>query len=142
MTDGVHRYTRAGPEQLDETVTVDGLSLSVGAGEIFGFLGPNSAEKTTSVKMLQILVAPERAEVRTCSAARSAIAWRGREWDDFRHFRFQDTLTGRELHGFPWPPSRDLEGARSWRCRWTELLHQGGYRWTQPTARFPATARA
>lgn len=31
---------------------VDGLSLRVQAGEIFGFLGPNGAGKTTTIKMM------------------------------------------------------------------------------------------
>jgi ABC-2 type transport system ATP-binding protein len=31
---------------------VDGISFSVGPGEIFGFLGPNGAGKTTTIKML------------------------------------------------------------------------------------------
>ncbi|TAK37173.1 MAG: ABC transporter ATP-binding protein [Chloroflexota bacterium] len=37
---------------------VDGLSLTVEQGEIFGFLGPNGAGKTTSIKMLTGLVHP------------------------------------------------------------------------------------
>ncbi|HEX2053412.1 MAG TPA: ABC transporter ATP-binding protein [Actinomycetota bacterium] len=37
---------------------VDGLSMTVPRGEIFGFLGPNGAGKTTSVKMLVGLSAP------------------------------------------------------------------------------------
>jgi ABC-2 type transport system ATP-binding protein len=38
------------------TVAVDGLTLSVSEGEVFGFLGPNGAGKTTTVKMLLGLV--------------------------------------------------------------------------------------
>ncbi|MDE1977635.1 MAG: ABC transporter ATP-binding protein, partial [Elusimicrobia bacterium] len=34
------------------------LSLSVSAGEIFGFLGPNGAGKTTTVKLLTGLLKP------------------------------------------------------------------------------------
>ena len=37
---------------------VDGLSLSVERGEIFGFLGPNGAGKTTTIRMLLSLLAP------------------------------------------------------------------------------------
>ncbi len=37
---------------------VDGLSLDVKPGEIFGFLGPNGAGKTTTVKMLTGLLKP------------------------------------------------------------------------------------
>ena len=37
---------------------VDGLSLEVQAGEVFGFLGPNGAGKTTTIKMLMGLIYP------------------------------------------------------------------------------------
>ena len=37
---------------------VDGLSLDVERGEIFGFLGPNGAGKTTTIRMLLSLIAP------------------------------------------------------------------------------------
>jgi ABC-2 type transport system ATP-binding protein len=37
---------------------VDGLSLTVRRGEVFGFLGPNGAGKTTTLRMLMGLVRP------------------------------------------------------------------------------------
>ncbi len=42
---------------------LDGLSLSVARGEIFGFLGPNGAGKTTTIKTLLGLVFPTAGEV-------------------------------------------------------------------------------
>jgi len=41
-----------------KTVAVDNLSLTVRAGEVFGFLGPNGAGKTTTLKMLAGLLIP------------------------------------------------------------------------------------
>jgi ABC-2 type transport system ATP-binding protein len=38
---------------------VDGLDLTVNAGEIFGFLGPNGAGKTTTIKMIVGLLRPD-----------------------------------------------------------------------------------
>ncbi len=38
---------------------VDGLSLEIEAGEIFGLLGPNGAGKTTTIKLLTTLARPD-----------------------------------------------------------------------------------
>ncbi len=45
-------------------VAVDGLSLSIPAGEIFAFLGPNGAGKTTTIKMMVGLLRPSSGTVR------------------------------------------------------------------------------
>jgi ABC-2 type transport system ATP-binding protein len=37
---------------------LDGLTLQVGQGEVFGFLGPNGAGKTTTLKLLMQLIYP------------------------------------------------------------------------------------
>ena len=42
---------------------VDGLSLQVQAGEIFGFIGPNGAGKTTTIKMMVGLLKPDSGSV-------------------------------------------------------------------------------
>jgi len=42
----------------ESKVAVEGLTLQVGHGEVFGFLGPNGAGKTTSIKMMLDLVRP------------------------------------------------------------------------------------
>jgi len=39
-------------------VALDGLTLQVGQGEVFGFLGPNGAGKTTTLKLLMQLIYP------------------------------------------------------------------------------------
>jgi len=45
-------------KRFGETLAVDGLSLDVAEGEVFGFLGPNGAGKTTTVRMLTSLISP------------------------------------------------------------------------------------
>ena len=45
-------------KQFGEALAVDGLTLSVKEGEVFGFLGPNGAGKTTTVRMLTTLIGP------------------------------------------------------------------------------------
>ncbi|MGC9220664.1 MAG: ABC transporter ATP-binding protein [Solirubrobacteraceae bacterium] len=46
-----------------ETVAVDGVSLSIARGEIFGILGPNGAGKTTTVECVAGLRQPERGSI-------------------------------------------------------------------------------
>ena len=42
---------------------VDGLSLAVGCGEVFGLLGPNGSGKSTTIKMILGLLAPSSGKV-------------------------------------------------------------------------------
>lgn len=42
---------------------VDGVSLKIGKGAIFGFLGPNGAGKTTTIKMMAGILQPTSGEV-------------------------------------------------------------------------------
>lgn len=40
------------------TTALDGVSLSIGAGEVFGYLGPNGAGKTTTIRLLMGMLRP------------------------------------------------------------------------------------
>lgn len=42
---------------------VDGLSFSVAAGEVYGFLGQNGAGKSTTIRMLLTLISPTAGEI-------------------------------------------------------------------------------
>jgi ABC-type multidrug transport system ATPase subunit len=53
----------------DRIVAVDGVSMSVRRGEVYGFLGPNGAGKTTTLRMLLGLVRPTAGTVRVLGAA-------------------------------------------------------------------------
>jgi len=44
--------TRALTKQYGDLTAVNGISLSIGKGELFGLLGPNGSGKTTTIKML------------------------------------------------------------------------------------------
>jgi len=48
------------------TLAVNDLSLSIPAGQIFGFIGPNGAGKTTTIRMMGGIIAPSKGSVTIC----------------------------------------------------------------------------
>jgi ABC-2 type transport system ATP-binding protein len=86
--------------QFGATVAVADLSLSVAWGEIFGFLGPNGAGKTTSLKLLLGLVKPTSGSGSVLGSPLGERRVRARIGFLPEHFRFHDSLTGRELLRF------------------------------------------
>ena len=50
--------TRELTKRFGAFTAVDGISLTVNEGEIFGFLGANGAGKSTTIRMLCGLLAP------------------------------------------------------------------------------------
>ena len=53
-------------KQYGEVTAIDGLSLRIEAGEVFGFLGPNGAGKSTTIDVLLDFVRPTSGSVRVC----------------------------------------------------------------------------
>lgn len=51
-------------KRFGRTLAVEGLTLSVAAGEVFGFLGPNGAGKSTTIRLLLGLIRPTAGAVR------------------------------------------------------------------------------
>jgi ABC-2 type transport system ATP-binding protein len=51
-------------KHFDEVVALDGVDLTVEAGEIFGFLGPNGAGKSTTIDTLLDFIRPTSGNVR------------------------------------------------------------------------------
>lgn len=49
-------------KRFDGTTAVDGLSLSVASGELFGLIGPDGAGKTTTLRMLTSIMDPSAGE--------------------------------------------------------------------------------
>jgi ABC-2 type transport system ATP-binding protein len=107
-----------------KTVAVDGLSLSVERGEVFGFLGPNGAGKTTTIKMLLGLARPSGGRALVLGLPPGEPEAMRRIGFLPEHFRFPSWLEASELldgharlHG--------MDGA--WRRRRIpELLEQVG----------------
>src|ERR687884_150884 len=51
-------------KRYGDLVAVDGVDLTVEAGDVFGYLGPNGAGKTTSLRMMLGLIRPTAGTVR------------------------------------------------------------------------------
>ena len=58
ITQDLGKVFKIGKKEKTEIRAVEGLSLAVREGEVFGFLGPNGAGKTTTVRMLAGLIEP------------------------------------------------------------------------------------
>jgi len=89
---------------------VDGVTLTVGSGGIFGFLGPNGAGKSTTVRMLTTLLRPTAGTARVAGhdVQENPDAVRRRIGVALQDAAIDPYMTGRELlrlqgvlHGLP-----------------------------------------
>src|SRR5947209_2150454 len=76
---------------------LDGLSLQVEGGEIFGFLGANGAGKTTTLKLLMRLIYPTAGRARILGRDINDVAMHARIGYLPENPYFYDYLTAREL---------------------------------------------
>lgn len=78
---------------------IDDLSLSVQAGEVFGFLGPNGAGKTTTIRTLLDLLHPTSGSIRIfgLDSHRESRAIRARLGNLPGEFSYEDHMTGRDM---------------------------------------------
>jgi ABC-2 type transport system ATP-binding protein len=53
-------------KQIGKKMIIKGVSFTVDAGEIFGFLGPNGSGKTTTIRMLVDLIKPTSGAIEIC----------------------------------------------------------------------------
>ena len=62
-------------KRFGDVTALDGLSLSVNAGEIYGLLGPNGSGKTTLIRALAALLRPDSGDLHVFGMApRAAVA--------------------------------------------------------------------
>lgn len=87
--------TEALTRRFGDFTAVDAITLSVGRGEVFGFLGANGAGKTTAMRMLIGLLAPTsgRATVAGFDVAREAEAVKRRIGYMSQRFSLYEDLT-------------------------------------------------
>ncbi len=78
-------------------VAVDGVSFTVGRGEVVGLLGPNGAGKTTVIKMLLGLVGPDAGDVLLLGRPARDPRARTRVGYLPELFRYQPWLTAAEV---------------------------------------------
>jgi ABC-2 type transport system ATP-binding protein len=76
---------------------LDGLTLAVEAGEVFGFLGPNGAGKTTTLKLLMQLVYPTAGTATILGRPLGDLAMKRRIGYLPENPYFYDYLTAEEL---------------------------------------------
>ena len=84
------------------TVAVDKLSLTVNAGEIYGFIGPNGAGKTTTIRMMGGILAPTSGSIVIGGVDMARNPVEGKRMIGFvpdRHFLYEK-LTGMEFLEF------------------------------------------
>jgi ABC-2 type transport system ATP-binding protein len=76
---------------------LDGLTLSVEAGEVFGFLGPNGSGKSTTMKLLMQLIYPSAGEARILGRPAGDVAVRQRIGFLAENPYYYDYLTAEEV---------------------------------------------
>jgi ABC-2 type transport system ATP-binding protein len=81
---------------------IEDVSMSVEAGEVFGFLGPNGAGKTTTIRTLLDLLHPTSGLARLfgLDSRRDSLAIRARLGNLPGEFSYDPRLTGREVVSF------------------------------------------
>ena len=85
-------------KRFGSRTAVDGISLEIPTGRIFGFLGPNGAGKTTTINLLLGLMEPTsgRAEVLGCDSRTSGDAIRESTGALLEHTGLYEQLTAAE----------------------------------------------
>ncbi len=96
---------------------VDGLTIEVPAGIVFGFLGPNGSGKTTTIRLLLGLLEPTsgRAEVLGHDVARESAAVRERSGALLEHPGLYERLSAEDnldFYGRVWGMRPDARAAR------------------------------
>jgi ABC-2 type transport system ATP-binding protein len=94
---------------------VDGLSLSIQAGELFGFIGPNGAGKTTTIKMITGILPPDAGSITVAGfditreplAAKRAIGYVPDAQDAYERLTGMEYLNFMaDMYGVPGPARR------------------------------------
>jgi ABC-2 type transport system ATP-binding protein len=117
VTRGLSKSYRVGHIRQSLRPALVDLDLEVRPGEILGYVGPNGSGKTTTLKLLTGLLAPDAGEVRFFGVPLAARAWRYRVGYLPEHPYLYDYLTPAEyldyagrLFGLPAAVRRERAG--------------------------------
>ena len=58
--------TRNLTKRYGDLIAVNNINLSLGEGDVFGFIGPNGSGKTTTMRMIATLLSPDYGEAYVC----------------------------------------------------------------------------
>jgi len=58
--------TRNLTKRYGDLIAVNNINLNLGAGDVFGFIGPNGSGKTTTMRMIATLLSPDYGEAYVC----------------------------------------------------------------------------
>jgi ABC-2 type transport system ATP-binding protein len=89
-------YRVPGLRRRRGTRALDGVSLEVQRGEVFGYLGPNGSGKTTTLKLLFGFIAPDEGQWTVLGVPHTEQSWRYRVGFLPESPYFYDYLTARE----------------------------------------------
>jgi drug efflux transport system ATP-binding protein len=90
-------------KRFGETTALDGISFSIGATELFGFIGPDGAGKTTLFRILTTVMVPDRGRVRVLGRDVVSDLWALRPRIGYMPGRFSlypDLSVDENLHFF------------------------------------------
>src|SRR3954464_4293656 len=93
---------------------VDDLSLTVPAGSVYGFIGPNGSGKTTTLRMIMRIFLPDTGTIEVLgsdrsSAANDRVGYLPEERGLYRQMKVRDVLTFySKLKGHS-PPRSEIE---------------------------------
>ncbi len=82
---------------LKKKTSLEGLTMQVETGEVFGFLGPNGAGKTTAIKLLMGLIFPDGGTARILGKSISEVAMHQNVGYQPEQPYFYDYLTAAEV---------------------------------------------
>ncbi|HBL47903.1 MAG TPA: multidrug ABC transporter ATP-binding protein, partial [Planctomycetaceae bacterium] len=58
--------TRNLTKRYGDLIAVNNINLSLGEGDVYGFIGPNGSGKTTTMRMIATLLSPDYGEAYVC----------------------------------------------------------------------------